>query len=56
MADITPSMLSQIERGSANPSIQTLKVLAKALDVPTFSFLLEDTNTDDLIVRSHKRK
>ncbi|TKJ02654.1 helix-turn-helix transcriptional regulator, partial [Bacillus cereus] len=56
MANITPSMLSQIERGSANPSIQTLKVLAKALDVPTFSFLLEDTNTDDLIVRSHKRK
>lgn len=31
-------------------------MLAKALDVPTFSFLLEDTNTDDLIVRSHKRK
>ena len=30
MAEITPSMLSQIERGSANPSIQTLKVLAKA--------------------------
>lgn len=56
MADITPSMLSQIERGSANPSIHTLKVLAKALDVPTFSFLLEETNTDDLIVRSHKRK
>ncbi|MEH7649216.1 helix-turn-helix domain-containing protein, partial [Bacillus toyonensis] len=56
MAEITPSMLSQIERGSANPSIQTLKVLAKALDVPTFSFLLEETNTDDLIVRSHKRK
>ena len=41
MADITPSMLSQIERGSANPSIQTLKVLAKALDVPTFSFYLK---------------
>ena len=40
MADITPSMLSQIER-AANPSIQTLKVLAKALDVPTFSFYLK---------------
>ncbi|PEB53770.1 DNA-binding protein [Bacillus pseudomycoides] len=56
LAEITPSMLSQIERGSANPSIQTLKVLAKALDVPTFSFLLEETKTDDLIVRSSKRK
>ncbi|WP_436371654.1 helix-turn-helix domain-containing protein [Cytobacillus sp. BC1816] len=56
IADITPSMLSQIERGIANPSIQTLKVLAKALDVPTFSFLLEETNTEDLVVRFNERK
>lgn len=56
IADITPSMLSQIERGLANPSIQTLKVLAKALDVPTFSFLLEGTNTEDLVVRYNERK
>ncbi|RBW68617.1 helix-turn-helix domain-containing protein [Bacillus taeanensis] len=56
IAEITPSMLSQIERGLANPSIQTLKVLAKALDVPTFSFLLEETNTEDLVVRSNERK
>ncbi|GIN62186.1 MerR family transcriptional regulator [Robertmurraya siralis] len=55
-AEITPSMLSQIERGLANPSIQTLKILAKALDVPTFSFLLEDTPTADLVVRSKQRK
>ncbi|MBT2686828.1 helix-turn-helix transcriptional regulator [Bacillus sp. ISL-47] len=56
IAEITPSMLSQIERGLANPSIQTLKVLAKALDVPTFSFLLEETKTEDLVVRSNERK
>lgn len=56
LAEITPSMLSQIERGLANPSIQTLKVLAKALDVPTFSFFIEETPTADLVVRSHERK
>ncbi|MBU7595208.1 cupin domain-containing protein [Metabacillus halosaccharovorans] len=56
LAEITPSMLSQIERGLANPSIQTLKVLAKVLEVPTFSFLLEETNTSDLVVRSKQRK
>ncbi|AIK40587.1 DNA-binding protein [Bacillus pseudomycoides] len=56
MAEITPSMLSQIERGLANPSIQTLKLLAKALEVPTFSFLIEDTNTDDLVIRANARK
>jgi len=55
LAEITPSMLSQIERGLANPSIQTLKVLAKVLNVPTFSFLLEETNTSDLVVRSNQR-
>ncbi|MFF3102125.1 helix-turn-helix domain-containing protein [Viridibacillus arvi] len=56
LAEITPSMLSQIERGLANPSIQTLKVLAKTLNVPTFSFLLEEIVTEDLIVRAKKRK
>jgi transcriptional regulator with XRE-family HTH domain len=56
LAEITPSMLSQIERGLANPSIQTLKVLAKTLDVPTFSFFIEETNTADLVVRSNHRK
>ncbi|MFD0828184.1 cupin domain-containing protein [Neobacillus sp. M.A.Huq-85] len=56
LAEITPSMLSQIERGLANPSIQTLKVLAKALDVPTFSFFLEEKNTADLVVRKNQRR
>lgn len=55
-AEITPSMLSQIERGLANPSIQILKVLAKTRNVLTFSLLLEETITEDLIVRSSKRK
>jgi transcriptional regulator with XRE-family HTH domain len=55
-AEITPSMLSQIERGLANPSIQTLKVLAKTLQVPTFTFLLEEVNTEELVVRSQHRK
>ncbi|MFB7816632.1 helix-turn-helix domain-containing protein [Paenibacillus chitinolyticus] len=56
LAEITPSMLSQIERGLANPSIQTIKVLAKSLEVPTFSFFMEETNTVDLVVRSTNRK
>lgn len=56
LAQITPSMLSQIERGLANPSIHTLKVLAKTLNVPTFSFFLEETITEDLIVKSGNRK
>jgi transcriptional regulator with XRE-family HTH domain len=56
LAEITPSMLSQIERGLANPSIQTLKILARTLDVPTFSFFIEEKNTADLVVRKNQRK
>lgn len=56
LAEITLSMLREIERGLANPSIQTLKLLAKALEVPTFGFLMEDTNTADLVVRANERK
>ncbi|MDH4619243.1 helix-turn-helix domain-containing protein [Brevibacillus sp. AY1] len=56
MADVTPSLLSQIERGLANPSIQTLKMIAHVLDVQLFHFFLGQTSTEELIVKSDKRK
>ncbi|KIL14447.1 cupin domain-containing protein [Bacillus safensis] len=56
LSGITPSMLSQIERGLANPSIQTLKILAKNLNIPTFMFFLEDTETSNLIIKPNERK
>ena len=38
-ADVSPSLLSQIENGRANPSVMTLYSVASALDVPiTFFF------------------
>lgn len=40
---ITRGMLSRIESGSANPSMQTLTFIAARLDVPP-SFLLEESN------------
>lgn len=56
LGEITPSMLSQIERGLANPSIQTLKVLSNVLEVPIFYFFLEEQTTDNLIVRKNEHK
>ncbi|QXJ49827.1 helix-turn-helix domain-containing protein [Bacillus altitudinis] len=56
LSGITPSMLSQIERGLANPSIHTLKILAKNLNIPTFMFFLEDTETSNLIIKPNERK
>lgn len=54
-AGVTPSMLSQIERGLSNPSINTLKMVAKALDVPLFNFFKENNISQDLVVRKDKR-
>lgn len=43
IAGITASMLSQIENEQVNPSIQTLRSLAGALQVPLYDFFREDS-------------
>lgn len=56
-AEITPSMLSQIERDLATPSINTLKALAVELDVPIYRFFQADGGPqEDLVVRKDSRK
>lgn len=56
LANVTPSMLSQIERGLANPSVNSLKSIATALNTPLFTFFTSEVIRKDLIVRSDKRK
>lgn len=56
LTGVTPSLLSQIERGLANPSLNTLKSLAKALDAPLFSFFTTSVSTKELVVKADKRK
>lgn len=56
LANVTPSLLSQIERGLANPSVNSLKSIASALNVPLFTFFVSEVNKKDLIVRSNSRK
>lgn len=53
---LTPSLLSQIEKGSANPSINSLKLVSTALNVPLFNFFIEDMPIDKLVVRANQRK
>ena len=53
---ITASMLSQIERGLVNPSINTLRSIANTLDVPLFYFFKEDPEKEELVVRKNNRK
>ena len=55
-ANVSPSMLSQIENGSANPSINTLKNIAVVLNAPLYRFFQEDTSPEELVVHKDSRK
>ena len=48
-AEITPAMVSQIENNQAEPSLDTLENVAKALGVSVCYFLLEQEDVDNLV-------
>ncbi len=56
LADVTPSLLSQLERGLSNPLLNTIKAISKALDVPLFTFFIDEVDNKELIVRKDNRK
>ncbi|MGM0471047.1 MAG: helix-turn-helix domain-containing protein [Bacillota bacterium] len=53
--ECTPSFLSQVERGKAEPSITSLRKISRALNVPMFYFLL-DANKHSPVVKKDERK
>jgi len=54
---ITSSMLSQIERDLANPSINTLKTISGELEVPMYKFFQsEEQESEQYVVRKENRK
>ncbi|PGN81107.1 helix-turn-helix domain-containing protein [Bacillus cereus] len=55
-AGISTSLISQIERGHANPSLNVLELIAKALNVPLFTLFINDIDTDSLISKKKDRK
>src|SRR2546426_10444827 len=64
IAGVSQSLISQVERGLASPSINTLRRIAGALDVPIAALFLGGDMSDDesdrggrrLVVRQHERK
>jgi len=42
---VSPSLISQIERGQSQPSVATLFALAESLDVPVDAFFLKEENS-----------
>ena len=55
-ADVTSSLLSQIEKNKANPSINSLMGIAKALGVPIGSFFDDYEQIDNPVIRAGERK
>lgn len=53
--DVSASLLSQIESGKANPSLNTLRLISEELEVPLFSFFTEEIKNPALIVKKNQR-
>ena len=52
---LSTGLISQVERGLTDPSLQTLRVVAKVLETPLFDFFA-DAETDDVaVVRADAR-
>lgn len=51
---LTPSAMSQIERGRVDPAIRTLRAIADTLRVPVFYFFLDEAHPS-IVVRKHQR-
>ncbi len=55
LAGVTAGFISQVEHGYVAPSIDTLRRIARALDIPVFHLLLGDELPNEL-VRAHERR
>jgi len=53
---LSPAIVSQIERGLANPSFTTLAQLAHGLDIPVGKFFIGQPDTKSPVVRKHERR
>lgn len=54
LVDLTPQAIGSIERGEADPSINSLRRISQALNVPMFKFLLTDIDRH-IVVRRDSR-
>jgi len=55
-ANVTISLLSQIENNKANPSINSLMAIAKALNTPISEFFDDHEIVTSPVVKSYKRR
>jgi transcriptional regulator with XRE-family HTH domain len=55
LTGLTASFISQAETGKTGLSINTLRAMSHALDVPIFHFLLDEDDTIGVVVRKDQR-
>jgi len=55
LVSCSPSLISQVERGKADPSISTLKKIADALNANIVDFFSFPSNEDQVVTRPHQR-
>ena len=54
-ANISKGMLSQVERGKTNASVDSLRAIASALEVPTFSLFLQEDDDSEVLTKKEER-
>lgn len=54
LTGLTSSLLSQVERGLADPSLSSLRKIAHALDVPLAYFFTEDEKSEEIMHESDR--
>jgi transcriptional regulator with XRE-family HTH domain len=52
---LSKSMISQVETGNTNPSVDTVRSLALALEVPLFVLFLDENESQGTLVRRDER-
>lgn len=56
ITNLSSALLSQLERGLGNPSLNALQAIASAMNVALSSLFEEDTSNESLILRRENRK
>jgi transcriptional regulator with XRE-family HTH domain len=54
-AGVSPALISQVERGITDPSLDSLRRIAQALSVPLFDFFQQPEDGDVAVIRADSR-
>lgn len=54
--DLSASFLAQVERGETNPSIGSIQLIAKALEVPIFFFFSQDKREKRVVTQANRAR